>query len=158
VDAKEIFVRPAQEADRRALAVLFAAVAEERTGIATEPPVNVDRVAGNWKLDGTLVAVVDGEIVGEIRVDPSWMGFGDIGMLVAADWRGRGVGSALVEAAIDWARAHDLHKLALGVFPHNEPAIALYRKFGFVEEGRLVRHIRRADGQLWDLIEMGLPL
>jgi RimJ/RimL family protein N-acetyltransferase len=79
-------------------------------------------------------------------------------MLVAADRRGRGVGSALVAAAIDWARAHDLHKLALGVFPHNEPAIALYRKFGFVEEGRLVRHIRRSDGQLWDLIEMGLPL
>lgn len=127
----EIFVRPAQEADRRPLALMFAAVADERTGIATEPPVNVDRVAENWKLDGTLVA---------------------------ADRRGRGVGSALVAAAIDWARAHDLHKLALGVFPHNEPAIALYRKFGFVEEGRLVRHIRRSDGQLWDLIEMGLPL
>jgi ribosomal protein S18 acetylase RimI-like enzyme len=41
---------------------------------------------------------------------------------------------------------------------HNKAAIGLYRKFGFVEEGRLVRHIRRADGQLWDLIEMGLLL
>ncbi len=29
------------------------------------------------------------------------------------------------------------HKLALSVFPHNDAAIALYRKFGFVEEGRL---------------------
>src|SRR5215210_4924280 len=47
---------------------------------------------------------------------------------------GRGVGSALLAAAIEKAREDGLHKLALEVFPHNEAAIALYRKFGFVEE------------------------
>ena len=31
-------------------------------------------------------------------------------------------------------------------------------KFGFVEEGRRVRHARRSNGELWDLIEMGLVL
>jgi len=46
----------------------------------------------------------------------------------------------------------------LSVFPHNEAAIALYRKFGFLEEGRRTKHIRRANGELWDLIEMGLLL
>jgi GNAT superfamily N-acetyltransferase len=158
VKAVEISVRPAEDVDRRALALLLAAVAEERDGIAAEPPIDVDKLAENWKLDGTLVAEVGGDMVGEIRVDPSWMGFGDIGMMVAAGWRGRGVGSALVAAAIDWARVRGLHKLALGVFPHNEAAVALYLKFGFVEEGRLVQHIRRSDGQLWDLIEMGLLL
>ncbi len=105
-----------------------------------------------------MVAVAEGVIVGEVHVDPSWMGFGEIGMMVAADWRGRGVGTALVAAAVEWARARGLHKLALSVFPHNDVAIALYRKFGFVEEGRLVQHVRRADGELWDLIEMGLLL
>jgi RimJ/RimL family protein N-acetyltransferase len=79
-------------------------------------------------------------------------------MMVAANWRGRGVGKALLTASIEWARVRGLHKLALSVFPHNNAAIALYRQFGFVEEGRLVRHVRRADGQLWDLIEMGLLL
>jgi RimJ/RimL family protein N-acetyltransferase len=79
-------------------------------------------------------------------------------MMVAAQWRGRGVGTALVAAATEWARSDGLHKLSLSVFPHNHVAIGLYRKFGFVEEGRLVRHVRRADGQLWDLIEMGLLL
>jgi ribosomal protein S18 acetylase RimI-like enzyme len=49
-------------------------------------------------------------------------------MMVAADWRGRGVGTALVAAAIEWARARGLHKLTLSVFPHNEAAVALYRK------------------------------
>ena len=154
----EISVRPADRGDRRALALLLAAVAQERDGIAAEPPIDVDELAEGWKLDGTLVAVADGDIVGEIHVEPSWMGFGEIGMMVAASWRGRGVGSALVAASIEWARSHGLHKLALSVFPHNSAAIALYRKFGFVEEGRLVRHVRRADGQLWDLIEMGLHL
>lgn len=51
-----------------------------------------------------------------------------------------------------------MHKLSLGVFPHNEAAIALYRKFAFVEEGRRVQHIRRSNGERWDLIEMGLLL
>lgn len=154
----EFTVRPAAEGDRRSLAELFAAVAEERDGIASEPPVDVARLAANWRLDGTIVADADGAIAGEIRIDPSWMGFGDIGMMVAAGWRARGVGTALVEAAIGWGRDHGLHKLALGVFPHNHAAIALYRKCGFVEEGRLVRHVRRANGEIWDLIEMGLQL
>jgi RimJ/RimL family protein N-acetyltransferase len=156
--ADGISVRPAEDGDRRLLALLLAAVAEEGDGIAAEPPVDVDRLATSWKVDGTLVALSDGVIVGEVNIDPSWMGFGEIGMMVAADWRGRGVGTSLVAAAVEWARAHGLHKLALSVFPHNDAAIALYRKFGFVEEGRLVRHVRRADGELWDLIEMGLLL
>jgi RimJ/RimL family protein N-acetyltransferase len=158
VVAREISVRPAGDGDRRSLALLLAAVAEERDGIAAEPPIDVDELAASWKTYGTLVALADEVIVGEVRVDPTWMGFGEIGMMVAADWRGRGVGTALVAAAIAWARSRGLHKLALSVFPHNNAAIGLYRKFGFVEEGRLVQHVRRADGQLWDLIEMGLLL
>ncbi len=158
VGADEISVRPAEDGDRRSLALLMAAVAEERDGIAAEPPIEVEDLAKSWAIDGTLVALAHGDIVGELRIEPTWMGFGEIGMMVAANWRGRGVGTALVAAAIDWARGRGLHKLALSVFPHNAAAIALYRKFGFVEEGRLVRHVRRADGQLWDLIEMGLLL
>ncbi len=153
-----ISVRPAEEGDRRSLAELMAAVADERDGIAAEPPIDVAELAAIWKLDGTLVALAEGVMVGQVRVDPSWMGFGELGMMVAAGWRGRGVGSALVAAAIDWARARGLHKLALSVFPDNQAAIALYRKFGFVVEGRLVHHVRRSNGELWDLIEMGLRL
>ena len=40
-------------------------------------------------------------------------------MAIAREWRGRGVGSALMAAAIDWARERGLHKLSLGVFAHN---------------------------------------
>jgi ribosomal protein S18 acetylase RimI-like enzyme len=137
---------------------LFAAVAEERDGIATEPPVDVEAWASKWRLDGTLVAVANGEIVGSLDVEVSRFGFGEIGMAVARDWRGRGVGSALLAAAIAWSRERGLHKLSLSVFPHNAAGIALYRKFGFVDEGRRVKHYRRASGELWDAIEMGLLL
>jgi RimJ/RimL family protein N-acetyltransferase len=136
---------------------MFAAVAEERDGIAAEPPLDVDAWAAKWQLERTLVAVADGEPVGHIFVIESF-GFGEIGMLVVAGWRGRGVGSALLAAAIERGRTRGLHKLALSVFPHNAAALALYRKFGFVEEGRRIRHMRRANGELWDLIEMGLQL
>lgn len=153
-----IRVRPAEDSDRRPLALLFAAVAEERDGIAAEPPIDVERRAAHWQLDSTMVAVAAGELVGELHVEQTPFGYGEIGMMVAAGWRGRGVGTALVAAAIDLARTRGLHKLTLSVFPHNDAAIALYRKFGFVEEGRRSKQIRRNNGDLWDLVEMGLLL
>jgi ribosomal protein S18 acetylase RimI-like enzyme len=153
-----IEIRPAREDDRLRLAELFAAVAEERDGIATEPPVDVDARAASWTLDDMLVAVAAGRIVGLIHVEASRHGFGDIGMAVAREWRGRGVGSALLAAAIDDARAHGLHKLSLSVFAHNAAGIALYRKYAFVEEGRHVKQYRRQSGELWDAIDMGLLL
>ena len=105
-----------------------------------------------------LVAVADAEIVGSVHVEGSRHGFGEIGMAVAREWRGRGVGSALLAAAIEWARERGLHKLSLAVFAHNVAAIALYRKFGFIEEGRRVKQYRRANGELWDALDMGLLL
>ena len=105
-----------------------------------------------------MVADAGGQIVGMLNVEVSHFGFGDVGMLVDANWRGRGVGSALVQAGIDWAQEQGLHKLSLEVFTTNTAAIALYRKFGFVEEGRRVKHYRRASGELWDAILMGLAL
>ena len=152
-------IRPARPEDARAIAELFAAVAEERDGIAAEPPVDVEARAKRTaaESDSTIVAVAGDECIGALHL---WSRFGtaDLGMYVAKPWRGRGVGSALVAAAIDKARAEGLHKLSLEVFPHNEAGVALYRKFGFVEEGRRVQHYRRASGELWDTILMGLLL
>ena len=151
-------VRPAREEDRLPLALVFAAVAEERDGIATEPPVDVEARAASFTLDGTLVAVAGGEVIGSVHIDASRHGFGEVGMAIVREWRGQGVGSALLSTAVEWARGRGLHKLSLSVFAHNAAAIALYRKHGFVEEGRRVKQYRRQSGELWDTIDMGLLL
>ena len=153
-------VRAGRIEEARALVELFAAVAEERDGIATEPPVDLDARTTQFAdaMDHTIVAVAGGEFVGLLHLEPNRHGFAELGMLVAREWRGRGVGSALVAAAIERARADGLHKLSLEVFPHNDAGIALYRRFGFVEEGRRVKQYRRASGELWDSVVMGLLL
>jgi RimJ/RimL family protein N-acetyltransferase len=153
-------VRPAAAGDARPMAELFAAVAMEHTGIATEPPVDIDERTALFARTAaeSVVAVGGGQIVGMLHVEVSRHGFGEIGMLVDRDWRGCGVGRALVQAAISWARGRGLHKLCLEVFAHNTAAIALYRRSGFVEEGRRIRQYRRANGELWDSIVMGLAL
>lgn len=153
-------VRPASEDDARALAELFAAVAEEHDGIATEPPVDIDQRTALFTrgIASSVVAVAGAQIVAMLHVEASRYGFGELSMFVDSGWRGRGVGSALVQAAIGLAREQGLHKLSLEVFAHNTAAIALYRKCGFVEEGRRTAQYRRASGELWDTILMGLPL
>jgi [ribosomal protein S18]-alanine N-acetyltransferase len=153
-------VRPAEASDSRAMAELFAAVAGERAGIATEPPVDIDERAAQFAQTaaGSVVAAAGGQVVGMLHVEASRHGFGEVGMLVDRGWRGLGVGSALVQAAISRARDQGLHKLCLEVFAHNTAAIALYRKSGFVEEGQRIRQYRRASGELWDSIVMGLAL
>jgi ribosomal protein S18 acetylase RimI-like enzyme len=151
-------IRPARDEDRLPMAVVFAAVAEERDGIGTEPPVDVEARAASWTLDGTFVAHADSRILGSMHVDVSRHGYGEVNMAVAREWRGRGVGSALMVVAIDWAHGCGLHKLSLSVWPHNAAAIALYRKYGFVEEGRRVKQVRRQSGELRDVVDMGLLL
>jgi L-amino acid N-acyltransferase YncA len=156
----EFVIRPARPDDASAMARLFAAVAGERDRIGTEPPVDVEERSEHFARSAasSMVAEAGGRIVGMANVDVGRFGAGDIGMLVDAGWRGRGVGSGLLQAAIEWSRAEGLHKLCLEVFPTNAPALALYRKCGFVEEGRRVEQYRRASGEHWDSIAMGLLL
>ena len=127
--------------------------------MGAEPPIDTALRAAAFNLDATIVATAANEIIGGIWVDgPYDFGFGEIGMLVARDWRGQGVGSALLAASIEWSRENGLHKLSLTVFPHNKAALALYRKFGFEVEGRRRKQVRRESGELCDLIDMGLLL
>jgi RimJ/RimL family protein N-acetyltransferase len=158
-------VRTAQREDVDGVVSLVEAVAEERQHILTEPPIDRERRAQQFRetvasADAhVFVAAADGKVVGELSAfRHTSAGPTTIGMAVAKAWRGQGVGSALMEACVEWAREARVHKLSLEVFPWNEPAIALYRKFGFVEEGRLRKHYRRQSGELWDVLVMGLVL
>jgi RimJ/RimL family protein N-acetyltransferase len=159
----EVVVRRAVAEDFDAYFELFEAVATEGRWIGAEAPVDRE-----WRRDHflriiddrnalQLVAEVDGLLVGDLFVTRRF-GVAELGMLVRDGHRGQGIGAALVYACIDWCRSSSVHKVTLTVFPHNAAAHALYRKCGFVEEGRLRRHYRRANGELWDAITMGLVL
>jgi RimJ/RimL family protein N-acetyltransferase len=162
--ATEVAVRPPREGDLDAIVDLLVEVAAEGRWIGTELPVDRQRrrqrlsEALHHERAAVLVAEAGGRIVGELQIEVAGYGVADLGMLVAAGWRGRGVGSALLRAGVERARAAGAHKLALQVWPHNAAAIKLYEKFGFQREGLLRGHYRRRDGQLWDAIVMGLPL
>src|ERR1041384_6680734 len=162
-DGHVIAVREAVAADAEALVDLYESVAAEGRWIGGEVPIDRDRhVAGRLERidDPTAVILVaegDGQIVGELGMTTHG-GRAELGMEIADGWRARGVGSALMDAAIAWARARDLDKIALQVWPHNDAARALYRKFGFEEEGLLRAHYRRRNGEAWDVIAMGLLL
>jgi putative acetyltransferase len=78
-----------------------------------------------------------------------------IGMGVHDAWQGKGVGTALMKAAIDLADNWlNLHRLELEVYVDNEAAIQLYRRFGFTVEGTLVDWSFR-DGEYVDAYAMG---
>ena len=158
----QIIVRPLSEADLPIVLDIHEEVASERRWIGTEPPIDRAKVqarftesfiAGNGRM---LVAEVGDGIVGSVGLTGS--GLLDLGMAVRTEWRGRGVGSALMDAAIDWARRSGAYKITLQTWPHNEAAILLYKRCGFEQEGYLRRHWRRRNGELWDAIVMGLLL
>lgn len=76
----------------------------------------------------------------------------DLGMHVHPGWRGVGVGTALIETALEVARATPmLRRVTLQVFANNERARRLYERCGFVEEGRLRGHVRIGDDYVDDI-------
>ncbi|HLX77731.1 MAG TPA: GNAT family protein [Acidimicrobiales bacterium] len=160
---QEIVVRPSTPADFDSWFALFEAVAAEGTWIGRESPLDQEdrRQAFRRLLESdeavTLVAESDDQFVGVLGMEVRH-GLAEFGMMVDARWRGRGVGAALVQGAIAWASEHGAHKIFLVVWPHNAAARALYKKFGFEQEGTFRRHYRRRNGELWDAIQMGLVL
>ncbi len=71
-------------------------------------------------------------------------------MGVALDERGKGVGKALIQAAVAKAHARGLSRIELTVHSENQVAQSLYRSVGFVHEGTL-RKAWYLDGQNFDV-------
>ena len=153
-------IRPKGERDADAVAELLASVAREGRYVATEWPFDVaararamrdallERRAVGW------VAVDGRAIVGDLTLFEIGKPEPELGMIVGAPHRGRGIGRALLERALAWARANGKSGLSLLVFPDNEPARELYRTSGFVEIELRRRAVSRRDGTALDAIRM----
>ncbi len=167
----DFIVRPAGPGDAEALTRLAEA-------ISAEPEAWLISADGEWRSVGderrylkavrryphaaVLVAErTDGMIIGRLSLardtHPASTHVADLGLMVAKTARRQGVGRALLEAAVEWARGSGVRKLELHVFPWNEPAITLYERFGFEREGFRKGHYYRA-GKDVDAILMAFRL
>ena len=153
---REFQVRLARPRDARAFLDAYRSVAAEKRFIQTEVVPHTHRYYRKrfrrpWETNAAhLLALEDGRVVGGISIrrddHPATDHVATFGMFVVSSHRGRGVGSALLSEALRWARSYGVERVELSVYPHNDAAIALYRRFGFVEEGRLVRHAKKSYG------------
>ena len=104
-------------------------------------------------------AVRAGQVVGWCDVvrdeRPGMTHVGRLGIGILPDYRGQKIGARLLAATVADAFQKGLTRIELEVFAANAPALALYRKFGFVEEGRK-RQARCLDGVCEDSICMAL--
>jgi RimJ/RimL family protein N-acetyltransferase len=163
MDTAAFSLRRATDDDFDRFVDLYEEVAGEGKWIGGELPVDRGRLHERFgpllagRDAAVFLAEADGQLIGHLTVHLQH-GVAELGMLVAGDWRGKGVGSAFMRAGMEWAGQAGAHKVALQVWPHNVGARRLYERFGFVEEGRLRRHWRRHDGSLWDSIVMGRML
>ncbi|HEU6443637.1 MAG TPA: GNAT family protein [Gaiellaceae bacterium] len=171
--AERVVVRRASPGDAGALVELAEAVASEPEGWLISD--------GTWRTPGeerrflralrrysdaaVFVAELSEDtgnrIVGRLSLGrdphPASRHVADLGLMVSAGHRRRGIGKALLRQAVDWARESGVRKLELHVFPHNEGAIALYEGFGFRREGLRRGHYRRGEEHL-DAILMALDV
>lgn len=164
----EVHLRVARPEDADALLALARAIQAEDAYMVTVPEefglTEDDKRA--WIEDharhpGQLVVVAEagGRVVGavdfEARRQRRLSHSGAFAIAVEREWRGRGVGRALLETLLAWAQAHpELERVELAVFGNNERALKLYRSLGFLEEGRRLDGIKLGPGKYVDDVLM----
>ena len=151
-----VVLRPARPGDVDSFLRHLQSVADERRFIRTEQVGATRRL---WKRRFrrsrtdrglSLVALAGDEVVGSLGIqrEPGRASehVASLGMSVTREWRSRGIGTALMAEAMRWARSVGVEKVSLTVYPSNIRAIAMYRRFGFVDEGRLSGQSRKSYG------------
>src|SRR5262245_19540500 len=163
-NSKEIRIVPAAMEYVESFRECLDAVARERRwlGIVEAFPLVQTRefVAQNIAANNPQFLALEGSRVvgwGDIRRNDreDSRHRGELGMGVHRDYRGQGLGTRLLRAALKKAGQIGLMRVELAVYASNPVAIALYRKLGFVEEGRMLKG-RYLDGRFDDIIRMVL--
>ena len=139
-------------------------VAKERKYLAflEGPPLEKLRafVLGNLKENRPhYIALIEEQVVGWCDISslnrPVYAHSGSLGMGVIMEYRGHGIGEALIRAALAHAKSTGLSRVELTVHEENKPAIALYEKMGFTVEG-LKRNAVKIDNEYINNICMAI--
>lgn len=106
-----------------------------------------------------LVAEVDGKIVGFTRCEGNKLSRfrhkAEFGICISKEYWGYGIGRILLENILLWAENVGIEKVSLTVVQTNTKAIELYKSYGFVEEGVLIKDRLHKDGNYYNTIIMG---
>jgi RimJ/RimL family protein N-acetyltransferase len=158
-----VVIRRAEPADEDALAAIDRATWNSLSSPTPPPGPEWAFFGERCNPDDVLVAVVDDEIAGYVRLGRATeLAATDhvrmiSGIAVAMQHRQLGVGRALVGAAVEEASARGVRRLTLRVLGPNHAARRLYESAGFVVEG-VQRDEFFLDGRYVDDVLMALDL
>jgi RimJ/RimL family protein N-acetyltransferase len=137
----------------------FIVVSEEveKTPLQEEKE-RIQSILDNIK-ETLIVVEVNGVVVGSIQFRSQnrkrLSHTGSVSMSIRKNYRGMGIGKALLKALLDWAEENPLiEKVSLGVLSTNQRAISLYKQMGFLEEGRLIKEYKLNHGEYVDDVLM----
>jgi phosphinothricin acetyltransferase len=158
---------PADESDLEGITAIYNDVIARSTAIFSDDPVSVEN-RREWLAERhargfpVLAAREDGQVLGfgsfgDFRAWPGYRTTVEHSVHVAEGHRRRGIGAQLVGALIGEARALGMHVMIAGVVSTNEASLALHRRLGFVEVGRLPEVARKFDEWL-ELVLLQLAL
>ena len=149
--------------DADALHAFFCSIPEEDL-LFLRRDVTDRQVIESWAQDVateqtyTLLAERDGRVVGEASIHRSrvpWTAHvGEVRVVVDAEHRQLGLGSALVQAIFLEALERGVEKLIAEMTPDQKGAISVFQKLGFRVEGLFQAHVRDRQGQKHDLVVM----
>ena len=158
-------IRPIEEADWPQVHDLVVEVASAGETYALDVPASVDETRDFWEGQHLVVAVDGGTILGSAKMGPNRPAqgshVGTASFMVGSTARGRGIGRALGEYAVEWHRANGFAAIQFNaVVSTNTGAIRLWESLGFETIGVVPDAFRLPGGvpSYADLLVMYLRL
>ncbi|MEW5745859.1 MAG: GNAT family N-acetyltransferase [Nitrospirota bacterium] len=169
-DGREVTLRPAVPADAAEIINTVRSTSLERSYVLME---EYGRNAASEEAyirdmdrqhNLLLVAVADGAVIGSLAAlqadgggRPQTAHVLNIGLHIAKEYRGHGIGTEMLKYTAAWARERGFTKLEAAIFTTNKRSLNLFRKAGFVEDGTRQKQIRVGKNYI-DEVYMGMFL